>query len=127
MTESRKDKAIQKYVDVIGGSYSSIGMIDVDYKVMDSLGNLIGYVSIVEWSDLIRTSLVLSAPLRDIVKLSDKRLNPVIVWACDDGIVYANLWDIKGVCKFGSGRRRSELDDMYAHYDRQKSMRYIRY
>jgi hypothetical protein len=64
------------------------------------------------------------------VKLVDKRLNPVIIWACDDGIIYAQANQLVGEIKWG-GRppREGSYNDaeLMVYYDKQKCMKYVRY
>jgi hypothetical protein len=68
--------------------------------------------------------------VRKIMKLSEKRLNPVLIWACEDGIIYAKLNELVGQIKF-SGRtpRANSTNDMeiMAYYDKQKCLKYVRF
>jgi hypothetical protein len=64
------------------------------------------------------------------MKLSEKRLNPVLIWACEDGIIYAKLNELIGQIKF-SGRtpRANSTNDMeiMAYYEKQKCLKYVRF
>jgi hypothetical protein len=62
--------------------------------------------------------------LSKLNKLIEKRLNPVIVWACDDGIIYAEATKLEGVIKWGGFPPR---DEMMVYYDKHKTMKYVRY
>jgi len=67
---------------------------------------------------------------RKIVKLCDKRLNPVIIWACDDGIVYGQASKIEGNIKWGGRKPREGAvndQELMIYYDKQKTLRYFRY
>jgi hypothetical protein len=72
-----------------------------------------------------KTSYPLPITLSKLNKLIDKRLNPVIVWACDDGIIYAEATKLEGVIKWGGLPPRN--DEMMVYYDKQKTMKYVRY
>jgi len=54
----------------------------------------------------------------------------VVVWACDDGIIYGELKKLKGKVLFSGRPNRSGAvndDELMAHYDKQKAFKYIRY
>jgi hypothetical protein len=121
----REKKAIDLFVSIFGGSYKKLGPQDVDYKVSDDRGQLIAYVEVVARIRSIKTSYPLPITLSKLNKLIDKRLNPVIVWACDDGIIYAEATKLEGVIKWGGIPPRN--DEMMVYYDKQKTMKYVRY
>lgn len=64
--------------------------------------------------------------LRKISKLSDKRLNPLVIWSCEDGIIYGKVNKLKGEIKFA---RDNSLNDseLMIYYDKQKELKYIRF
>jgi len=72
-----------------------------------------------------KTSYPLPITLSKLNKLIEKRLNPVIVWACDDGIIYAEATKLKGEVMWGGLPPRD--DEMMVYYDKQKSMKYVRF
>jgi hypothetical protein len=62
---------------------------------------------------------------RKLVKLIDKRLSPVLIWACEDGIIYGKANRLIGEIKWGG---KPPLDDeMMVYYDKQKEFKYVRY
>ena len=68
--------------------------------------------------------------IRKLVKLCDKRLNPVMIWACDDGIIYAKVKDIYGDIRWGGRKPRAGAvndEEVMAYYDKQRAFKYIRY
>jgi hypothetical protein len=70
----------------------------------------------------IASAFPVTVKCKDIVSLFDKRLNPVVIWACEDGIIYARVEDIRGdilVDRTGS--------ELVAVYPKQKSFKYLRY
>jgi hypothetical protein len=72
-----------------------------------------------------KMSYPLPITLSKLNKLIEKRLNPVIVWACDDGIIYAEATKLEGVIKRGGIPPLN--DEMTVYYDKQKTMKYVRY
>jgi hypothetical protein len=121
----REKKAIDLFVSIFGGSYKKLDPQDVDYKLSDDRGQLIAYVEVVGRIRNMKTSYPLPITLSKLNKLIDKRLNPVIVWACDDGIIYAEATKLEGVIKWGGLPPRN--DEMMVYYDKQKTMKYVRY
>jgi len=121
----REKKAIDLFVSIFGGSYKKLDPQDVDYKLSDDRGQLIAYVEVVGRIRNMKTSYPLPITLSKLNKLIDKRLNPVIVWACDDGLIYAEATKLEGVIKWGGLPPRN--DEMMVYYDKQKTMKYVRY
>jgi len=126
----RERKAIELFVSIFNGSYKKLGQFDIDYKVSDKEGQLIAYVEVKGRIRSMKTAYPLPISAAKLVKLVDKRLNPVIIWACDDGIIYAQVNQLVGEIKWG-GRppREGSYNDseLMVYYDKQKSMKYVRY
>ena len=123
--ESNKDldrevRAIDTFVNSFGGSYDKLGDNDIDFKVYDKNKKLISYVEIKGRLRPIENAFPLPVAARKLVKLADKRINPVIIWACNEGIVYAKIKDLEGKIRFG-GRvaRAGSSNDMevMAYFD----------
>ena len=104
--------------------------VNIDYKVFDKEGKLIAYVEVKSRVKTMRDAYPLPIAAKKIVKLADKRLNPVIVWSCEDGIIYGKINKLKGEIKWG-GRtpRDTSINDLelMVLYDKQKELKYIRF
>lgn len=126
----REKKAIETFVNIFGGSYQKLDPRDIDYKIFDKDKNLIAYAEV---KGRIRTMLnayPLPISARKIVKLSDKRLLPVVIWSCEDGIIYGKINNLKGEVKWGGRTPRDHsFDDseLMIYYDKQKEFKYVRY
>ena len=134
--ESKKDldrevRAIDTFVNSFGGSYEKLGDNDIDFKVYDKNKNLISYVEVKGRLRSIENAFPLPVAARKLVKLADKRINPVIIWACDEGIVYAKIKDLEGKIRFGGRavRAGSSNDiEVMAYFDySHKSFKIINY
>tara|TARA_B100001057_G_scaffold469389_1_gene529681 strand:- start:1649 stop:2059 length:411 start_codon:yes stop_codon:yes gene_type:complete len=126
----REKKAIEKFVSRFKGTYKKLGENDVDYRVFDENGKLISYVEVKGRYRNIAEAYPLPVAARKIVKLCDKRLNPVIIWACDDGIIYGLPSEIKGEVRWGGRKpRRGAYNDeeLMLYYPKQKTFRYFKY
>ncbi len=127
---TRERKAIDYFVKRFNGSYKKLGPNDIDYKVFDEKGNLIAYAEVKGRYKTLANCFPLPIACRKVVKLCDKRLNPVIIWACDDGIVYGQPSQIHGVVKWGGRAPRDGAvndQELMIYYDKQKTIRYFRY
>ena len=126
----REKKAIELFVSIFGGSFKKLDPHDIDYKVFDKYKNLIAYAEVKGRIRTIRGAYPLPISAKKLVKLIDKRLAPVLIWACEDGIIYGKANKLQGEIKWG-GRppRDGAVNDaeMMVYYDKQKELKYIRY
>jgi hypothetical protein len=116
----RERKAIEKFVSIFGGSFQKLSQNDIDYKVFDKDKKLIAYVEVKGRLRNIANAYPLPIECRKLTKLMDKRLNPVVIWACDDGIIYGQIKEIRGEISCNDA-------ELMAYYDKQKAFKYVRY
>ncbi len=127
---TREKKAIEKFVGIFGGSYKKLGSNDIDYRVFDSSNNLIAYVEVKGRLRALKDAYPLPVAARKIVKLCDKRLNPVMIWACEDGIIYAKVSEIQGSVRWGGRKPRENSfndEELMIYYEQQKGFKYVRF
>ena len=126
----RELKAIQKFVGRFKGSYEKLDPFDIDYRVYDKDKNLIAYVEVKGRLREMAEAYPLPISATKVTKLCAKRLNPVIIWACEDGIIYAKVSDIIGEVRWGgrSPRKDSYSDEeLMLYYPKQKTFKYLKY
>jgi hypothetical protein len=126
----RELKAIQTFVNVFGGSFQKLDKFDIDYKVFDSSGAPIAYVEVKGRNSTMRNAYPLPISVFKLNKLVEKRLNPVLIWACEDGILYAKLNKLYGTIRMGGRPARAGSfrdNELMAYYDKQQAIKYIRY
>jgi hypothetical protein len=126
----REKKAIQTFVNMFGGSFKKLDPHDIDYKVFDKDGNLIAYVEVKGRIKTMYNAYPLPVAARKLVKLADKRLAPVIVWACEDGIIYGKVDKLKGDIRWGGRAPRDNSfndSELMVYYEKQKELKYVRY
>lgn len=127
--QKKKHKAIDTFISTFGGSYQPQVKGDVDYKIFKD-GELIAYMEVTIRNKTIATAYPLIVPAARIVKLADKRLNPVLMWACDDGVIYARLKDVEAQIKWGSLLPHLDLaehGELMCYYAKQKHFKYIKF
>ena len=125
----REKKAIEVFVNVFEGSYLKLDPQDIDYKVFKD-GKLIAYAEVKGRLKTMKTAYPLPVALSKLSKLIAKRLNPVLIWACDDGIIYGKVVDLIGEVRYGgrSPREGGNTDaEMMVYYDKQKALKYVRF
>jgi hypothetical protein len=126
----REKKAIETFVKIFGGSFKKLGQLDIDYKVFDKDGTHIAYAEVKGRLKSMKTAYPLPVALSKLSKLIEKRLNPVLIWACDDGIIYGKVFSLVGEVKIG-GRppRDGSTNDveMMVYFDSQRSLKYVRF
>lgn len=126
----RERKAIETYVGVFGGSFQKLGPNDIDYKVFDAKGKLVAYAEIKGRKRYIRDAYPLPISLNKLSKLQMKILNPMCIWACDDGIIFGRPADLTGITKWGGRNPRDSADndmELMVYYEKQKGLKYVRY
>lgn len=116
----REKRAIDLFVSLFNGSYQKLDQNDIDYKVFDQDKNLIAYAEVVSVFRVMRESYPLPIDAKKLIKLADKRLNPVVIWSCEDGIIYCKTNNLDGIIKW-------EEDEFTVYAEKVKSMKYVRY
>ena len=127
---TREKKAIQKFVDMFGGSFKKLDPNDVDYQIYDNKNKLIAYAEVKGRYRSILDAYPLPVASRKVVKLCDKKLNPVLIWACDDGIIYGKPNEIKGEVRWGGRKpRQGSYNDqeLMLYYPKQNGTKCIKY
>ena len=110
---------------MFGGTYRKLHENDIDFKVFKD-NKLISFVEVKGRHKCIDQSFPLPIAARKLVKLSDKKINPVIIWACDDGIIYSKVNLLKGIVRWGGRiKRQGSTNDqeVMLYFDRQKNMK----
>lgn len=126
----REKNAIEKFVSLFGGSYQKLGQFDIDFKVFDKDKTLIAYVEVKGRKKDMSNAYPLPISLEKVSKLVGKRLNPVVVWACNDGIIYAQVKDVVGEVKWGGRPPREGSvndDELMIYYTKQKGFKYVNF
>ena len=118
--QRREKRAIDLFVSLFNGSYQKLDPNDIDYKVFDQDKNLIAYAEVVSVFRVMREAYPVPIDAKKLIKLADKRLNPVVIWSCEDGIIYCKTNKIDGTIKW-------EDDEFTVYADKVRAMKYIRF
>lgn len=126
----RELRAVQKFVERFRGSYKKLDPNDIDFRIFDESGKLIAYAEVKGRKRSIADAYPLPISASKVVKLCAKMLNPVIIWACEDGIIYGKPNFLQGTIKWGGREpRKGAVNDneLMVYYEKQKDFRYIKY
>lgn len=126
----REQRAIELYTNTFRLTYKKLGPNDIDYKIFDLDGNHVGYAEVKGRIRTMRDAFPLPISIRKIAKLIEKYSKPIVIWACEDGIYYADIRDLRGVINFGGMTPRPNAvndEELMAYYDKQKAIKYIRF
>lgn len=115
----REKKAIELFVGMFKGSYQKLDPQDVDYKVFDKDNKLIAYAEVVSRVRTMTNAYPLPVSAKKLVKLFDKRIPPIIIWSCDDGIIYAKANELRGEIISDS--------ELIVYYKKNKEFKYVRF
>ena len=126
----REKKAIELFVSLFGGSYQRLDPFDIDFKIFDKDKNLIAYAEVKGRVRTMRDAYPLPIAAKKLVKLIDKRLSPVLIWCCEDGIIYGKADKLYGEIKWGGRPPRKDSfsdNELMVYYEKQKELKYIRF
>lgn len=124
----RETKAIECFCKEYDCDYYKLGKWEVDYKITKH--NLITYAEVKGRKKDIIDSYPLPLSIRKVYKLMKKCNDPVIIWACNNGILYAKLTNLIGEIKLGGRKPRqgsSNDVEIMAYYQKQDSIKEIKY
>ena len=126
----REKKAIEAFVNRFKGSFKKLDPQDIDYKVFDKDKNLIAYAEVKGRIRTMHNAYPLPLSARKLVKLIDKRITPVLIWACEDGIIYGKANKLQGEIKWGGRPPRDGAfsdNELMVYYEYQKELKYVRF
>lgn len=131
--ESQKDleretKAIKTFCAAYNLNFEKQSDWDVDFVVFNNEYKT--HVEVKGRLRMIKDCFPLPLAIRKIYKLKEVAENPIVIWACFDGIVYAKLNDLIGEIKKGGRKPRqgsSNDIEIMAYYPKQESIKVLKY
>ena len=125
----RELKAIEFFINKYNLDYKKLGEWDIDFSLHKE-NKLIGYAEVKGRNKNITDAYPLPLAIRKIHSLTEKTKDPIIIWACYDGIIYAKLKKLNGVIKQGGRKPRAgSVNDieLMAYYENQTDLNIIYY
>jgi len=125
----RELKAIEFFINKYNLDYKKLGEWDIDFSLHKN-NILVGYAEVKGRNKNIVDAYPLPLAIRKIHSLTEKTKDPIIIWACYDGIIYAKLKKLNGVIKQGGRKpRKHSVNDieLMAYYNEQTDLNIIYY
>ena len=123
----RERNAMKAFAKKFNLLYKKLDDFDIDFAIYNLQNTLIGYVEVKGRNRKIAEAYPLPKSIRKISKLHDKKINPIIIWACYDGIIYAKLNKLTGIVIYGGMKEKREGSandqELMAYYDRQSDLK----
>ena len=119
----REMKAIKLFTDGFKGGFIKLGQNDIDFTVLDGNHTVIAYAEVKGRNKTMQDAFPLPIAARKIVKLMDKSktVEPIVIWACLDGIIYGRIKKLGGVLKVGGRMPRehaaNDIEAMVYYYE----------
>ena len=119
----REMKAIKLFTDGFKGGFIKLGQNDIDFTVLDGNHTVIAYAEVKGRNKTMQDAFPLPIAARKIVKLMDKSktVEPIVIWACLDGIIYGRIKKLGGVLKVGGRKPRehavNDIEAMVYYYE----------
>ena len=119
----REMKAIKLFTDSFKGGFIKLGQNDIDFTVLDGNHTVIAYAEVKGRNKTMQDAFPLPIAARKIVKLMDKSktVEPIVIWACLDGIIYGRIKQLGGVLKVGGRMPRehaaNDIEAMVYYYE----------
>ncbi len=125
----REQKAITTFCNAYKLDYKKLNEWDVDFKLLKN-NSLITYAEVKGRLKNAADAFPLPLAIRKVYKLCKKTPDPVIIWSCYDGILYAKLKSLKGYIRQGGRKpREGSANDieLMAYYDNQETIRFLKW
>jgi|TARA_B110000503_G_scaffold142541_1_gene239669 hypothetical protein len=119
----REMKAIKLFTDGFKGGFIKLGQNDIDFTILDANHTVIAYAEVKGRNKTMQDAFPLPIAARKIVKLMDKSktVEPIVIWACLDGIIYGRIKKLGGVLKVGGRKPRehaaNDIEAMVYYYE----------
>lgn len=130
---ARECKAIDRFIQLFSGKAKKLGKWDLDYEVYDKNDKFLVYAEVKGRKNKSIKEYPLPIALRKLHKMQDgeyKNSDCVIIWACEDGIIYGEYKEVLGSVAFGgrTPRKGSSNDlEMMVYYNPQQKLKTILY
>jgi len=123
----REENCIKFFCEKFNLTYCKLNENDVDFCIYKDK-KIISYAEVKGRNKNIAEAYPLPVACRKLLKLADKKTNPLIIWDCYDGIIYATIDKIEGVVKIGGRKpREHSINDieLMAYYNKQTGLKEV--
>jgi hypothetical protein len=121
----RELKCIEFFCNMFNLTFKKLSENDIDYCLYQN-EEIIAYVEIKGRNRNILNAYPLPIAARKLIKLQDKKINPIIIWDCYDGIIYGKTEAIEGKIRVGGRKPRENSTndiELMAYYEKQLGLK----
>jgi len=126
---NREDKASDLFCKLYGYTKQKLDKNDIDFKIYKD-GKFICFLEVKGRIRNTDNAYPLPVSIRKILKMQDKKVNGVMLWACEDGIIFSRLDKLKGSIKIGGRKPRdgstNDIEFM-AYFDKSDNLKEYKY
>jgi hypothetical protein len=124
-----EDKAAETLCNKFGLNKKKLGRNDIDFEIFSD-DVFVFYLEVKGRKKNIDEAYPLPVSVKKLTKLYDKKKPTVILWACNDGIIFSRTEKLKGDLRV-SGRppREGSIDDreFMAYFNKSNNLKQIKY
>jgi hypothetical protein len=124
-----EDKAAETLCNKFGLNKKKLGINDIDFEIFSD-DVFVFYLEVKGRKKNIDEAYPLPVSVKKLTKLYDKKKPTVILWACNDGIIFSRTEKLKGDLRV-SGRppREGSIDDreFMAYFNKSNNLKQIKY
>tara|TARA_R100001530_G_scaffold136269_1_gene116122 strand:+ start:1014 stop:1436 length:423 start_codon:yes stop_codon:yes gene_type:complete len=125
----RESKAVSLFCKEYGLTFEKLSPNDIDFKIYNKTGFLF-YLEVKGRMKSLSECYPLPIAVRKLIKISDKKENAVILWACLDGVVFSRVENLKGDIRIGGRKPRggstNDIEFM-AYYNNNNNFKQLHY
>jgi hypothetical protein len=125
----RENKSANFLCDTFGFNKKKLGKNDIDFAIYDN-EKLLFYLEIKGRLKNIDDAYPLPISVKKLIKLKDKKFQSVILWACNDGIIFSRIEKLIGNIKIGGRKPRNGSSndiEFMAYFHNSKNLKELKY
>ena len=125
----REDKAVKLFCNEYGLTSEKLSPNDIDFKIYKD-GKFLFYLEVKGRIRTLQDCFPLPIAVRKLLKMTDKKQDGVILWACTDGVVFSRVENLKGQLRVGGRKERqgSTNDiELMAYYNNSSNFKFLQY
>jgi hypothetical protein len=125
----RESKAVKLFCDEYNLTSEKLSPNDIDFKIYKD-GKFLFYLEVKGRIRNLQYCFPLPIAVRKLLKMTDKKQDGVILWACLDGIVFSRVENLKGEIRIGGRiRREGSANDieLMSYYNNSSNFKFLQY
>ena len=125
----RENNSANFFCGQFGFNKKKLGKNDIDFAIYDDQ-KILFYLEIKGRLKNINEAYPLPISVKKLTKINDKKKQSVILWACNDGIIFSRTEKLIGLIKIGGRKpRNGSFNDIefMAYFDKSNNLKEIKY